>query len=307
MNENRDIVLNMRQHPWWPIILDERIKNQPTMVSLAERKMLYWIAKELPLRDDSCFVDAGCFLGGSTIALAAGLRDNSNTGRKHSKILAYDLFIASSSPYTLGLAGRNKKPGDSLVDVFVDNMGDFQPFVTTICGDFDYAPPPELAIDLLFVDVAKSWSLNKRIMTKYFPLLLKNSILIQQDHNDRGAPWVNLTMSYLEDFFEYITDEMTSRVFRLRKDIPEDVLNVDLHALPLDEKMKYIRKSVESENQSDIGRFATSVSAGWFVFEHHGLDSAIEYLNNIDIEQPWKSDVPYIVTVIDQMRHSTHV
>lgn len=293
---------NASTHPWWQNILEDRVTNAPTMVSLAERKLLYWLAINNILTENGCIVDAGCFLGGSTLALAAGLNDNESEIDKTGRIFAYDIFVASAHPYTLGLAGSGKKQGDLLVDVFLNTMGELHPLVTTVCGDFHISPPPDRPIDILFIDVAKTWSLNARAVQSYFPLLQPGSIVVQQDHNDHACPWVYLTMAYFSEFFDYIIDEQSSRVYRLKRKIPEAMLQTDLQALSYATKMKLLKSGIEL-SETEHARFLGNVTGSWIVAEQKGAQAAQEYLTGLNIEQPWESDTPYIDVVKAQIAY----
>jgi predicted O-methyltransferase YrrM len=59
----------------------------PTMLTTEELRMLSFLARELPL--DGVVLDLGCFVGGSTLALAHGIRNSSRPDRH---IHSFDLF-----------------------------------------------------------------------------------------------------------------------------------------------------------------------------------------------------------------------
>src|SRR3954467_13500798 len=84
---------------------DELLGNAPTMLSHGERVMLHWLAREFPT--DGHIIDAGCFLGGSTLPLASGLKLRGGAAKIHS----YDMFIAPNDGYALGLIQTGKKRG----------------------------------------------------------------------------------------------------------------------------------------------------------------------------------------------------
>src|SRR5436309_11389140 len=67
-------VEDLVRRPWRDVELPSDVFRVPTMLSRWELRLLYWLAREYA-RGDGAIVDAGCFLGGSTAALLAGIRD----------------------------------------------------------------------------------------------------------------------------------------------------------------------------------------------------------------------------------------
>src|SRR5690348_3596642 len=84
-----------------------------TMLSIQERRLLHYLARR-HFSDRGAIIDAGCFLGGSTVALAEGLRQwtaRTSTAPSH-PIQTYDLFAAEA--WTIGtLLPADFKAGDS--------------------------------------------------------------------------------------------------------------------------------------------------------------------------------------------------
>src|SRR3954452_12269147 len=85
------------RRPWRDVTLPPDAVGIPTMLSKTERKLLYGLAREYA-SGDAAIVDAGCFLGGSTAALLAGLRDR-GAAWAGPPLASYDLFRVEE--YTL--------------------------------------------------------------------------------------------------------------------------------------------------------------------------------------------------------------
>jgi hypothetical protein len=68
---------------------------------------------------------------------------------------------------------------------------------------------------VLFVDIAKSWSLNEVVVRQFFPCLLPGrSVVVQQDYAFAFQPWIAITMEHLSDHFEAVAfAEYNSVVF----------------------------------------------------------------------------------------------
>jgi tetratricopeptide (TPR) repeat protein len=154
-------------------------------------------------------VDGGSFLGRSAWFLATGLAANPNLGReKKLPIHCFDNFIVNDDLTTEAIQdqfGVRLPLGAStrrLFDAAVVNVaewlevheGDFRTYV--------WKPRP---IEILFVDVAKSTVLNRRLVESMFPCLLPGvSVVVQQDYHHPWLPHIHITMEHLSDYFEIV-------------------------------------------------------------------------------------------------------
>jgi len=95
----------MDQHlltrPWIDTEVPPEALAVPTMLSVRERQLLHWLARNY-VKGLGRIVDGGSFLGGSTAALASGLAARSD-GPWQQTIAAYDLFRVER--YTLAYFG----------------------------------------------------------------------------------------------------------------------------------------------------------------------------------------------------------
>ena len=171
------------------------------MLTREERRMLRWIAhKYYSGRGSVC--DLGCFVGGSTIALADGLKEAGHRGKI---IHSFDFYRADPQIWNKYLP-RVVRPenGDffphvrKLLDKYLDLISFNQ-------GNFLDQPVPEGPIEILFVDISKTLPINDRIISQFFPRLIPGvSIVIQQDYFHPAPLWDIVTMELLQDYFEII-------------------------------------------------------------------------------------------------------
>lgn len=285
------------QYAWHTeVIKTEPVGAAPTMLSHGEQLMLHWLAREITER--GCIVDAGCFLGGSTLALATGLARRPMGSSK--MIHSYDIFTVPQNHYYRELIGRGRKSGDTSLDLFLSNTTDYRKNLFIHAGDLMEASAPPEEISILFVDVAKSRDLNSKLLREFFPKLIPgSSIVIQQDHNDHSCPWVNASMACLADYFTVMADEGSSRVYLNTQRVPEDML-VRAGSLDPAEEIETI-SAVLAYEQHPFARFFSAVTAAWSVFEIDGLEAGLSYLSQIEIEQPWTSGEPYVEFVKREM------
>jgi hypothetical protein len=216
----RSDVDRVRDGAWRHRPVPEACRTVPTMLMQDELKLLAWLGERY-WRGDGIIVDAGCFLGGSTVALASGVRANlARRGLPETPLIhSYDLFRVED--WTRGLyLPESTKAGDSTRRRFDRNTAPFEPLLRVVEGDITASRPPETRIEILFIDLAKHWTVCDWITETLFPRLIPGrSIVVQQDYLwGEGTGWLQVTMEYFADEFEIVCDTWRNSVaFRLRK------------------------------------------------------------------------------------------
>lgn len=166
-----------------------------------EKRMLHWLARE-HYTGAGAIADMGTFLGGSTTCFATGLREQGATGPIH----AYDVF--KPGPYEL----REWFAGDPDADpraLFDEHLRGYEDLLEVHHGDVLGFPWEGGPIEILFVDIAKSWLTWDHVVTSFFPALIPGtSVVVLQDYLDeRGsAPWHHMVMEKLSGHFAYAAD-----------------------------------------------------------------------------------------------------
>ncbi len=179
-------------------------------------------------------MDAGCFLGGSTLPLAHGISENKAVSCRTDEpyIHSYDLFTVE--PWTIGLYFSHRMPnGSSFKDVFLENVRAFDSLIEVHPGDLTKSAVPDRPIEILFIDLAKHWVVNDDLVHRFFPKLIPgHSIVVQQDYLfNSWCGWLAVTMEYFSEYFE-IVDHTTfgSVAFFYHTEIPPDLLKENLIA-----------------------------------------------------------------------------
>ena len=199
----------------------------PTMLMPDELRLLHYLTDEC-YTGEGAIVDAGCFLGGSTLALADGLRRNlRRRGRDEEKLIhSYDRFEIEE--WTLGsYFPRSAQAGDSFRPLFDSNIAPYADLVEVHAGDVCSHPWRGGPVEILFIDVAKHWTVCDWVTWQFFPHLIPGkSVVIQQDYlYHHWVAWLHVTMEFYADYFEYVCDTgVNSVVFLNTKRIPEGVL-----------------------------------------------------------------------------------
>jgi hypothetical protein len=240
---------------WDTTSLPQAIRDVPTMISEDERALLYQLTRDY-YRGAGRVVDAGCFLGGSTVALAQGLLDRTYPIRDR-VIDTFDLFRldeGSYLPYESLLEGM--RPGDSLRPKFDAHLGDRADLVAVAEGDICDARWSAGPIEILFIDLAKGWSINDHVSRMFFPSLVPGqSVVIQQDYCHEWTPWLPITMELLSDAFLYCGSvPFSSALFVPRRpialsELPESLFDDLSH----DDKLKLYDRALERFAGEDRG------------------------------------------------------
>lgn len=201
------------------------------MTTREEQAWLHWYASR-EYRGEGAIVDLGCWLGASTIALAEGLRHNPGRGAAGARIHAYDRFVweewMEDSVAGTALAGR-LRPGESFLPEFERRIGPWSENIVPHCGDLPTIGwQPGGPIELLFNDVAKSWSLARSVLRDFYSSLVPGvSLVVEQDFCHYFTPWVHLLQDRLRDYLapEVYIPYSGSMVFRLTGEIPTELLS----------------------------------------------------------------------------------
>ena len=181
----------------------------PTMLVERELNYLHWLACNL--EGTGRVVELGCFLGGSTSALAAGLRLNNPSTKP---ILTYDAFHTPpmDQPHLIAWLGSyGLKPDQRFRDQFDQYNRDWLdqliirdgwiPENVTLEQELEQYPEQE-PIELLFIDAAKTWDVHLSILRTFARHLQADATLVQQDFFDVETPWIPLHMWQLRDVLE---------------------------------------------------------------------------------------------------------
>jgi hypothetical protein len=212
----------------------------PTMLSGEELQLLYWLTRDV-YSGLGTVVDLGPFLGGSTCALAAGLRDNPGRFPRENAIHAFDHFLYNDPwlDFYTRRTGETFRDGDSFLPLYRRLTAAYGRYVNVHPGDLleaEYAGGP---VEILFIDIAKSWELNAAVLAKFFPhLITGRSVVVQQDYLNFYHCWLIIAMDFFGDYFEHLgrVAEGCSAVYRYTRRIPDALLRTDLRALPLERK-----------------------------------------------------------------------
>lgn len=245
----------LSSRPWMNVEVPAEVLAVPTMLSYRERQLLYWLARH-HFTGFGRIVDGGCFLGGSTAALASGLADRGD-GSWEQAIASYDLFRVED--YTLASFGNcfsDTAIGASFRTAFEANIAPWSQHIEVREGDArDWGWNGE-PIEILFLDMVKTWEMNDLVLETFMRFLIPgHSIIIQQDYLWGYGPWIHMTMELLAPSVT-ILDSMPhgSVAYFLNEAIPPEMLGAKLRAaLPLARQRILMDRAVQRWHGEEQG------------------------------------------------------
>jgi hypothetical protein len=186
---------------------------------------------------DGIIVDAGCFVGSSTLAICEALSVlNVAEEVKIGKVVVIDRFVANDQYILEYFSGRciNLRYGESFLPMFMRNIQNFVPYLEIRAGDLLQVGRIETPIDILAVDIAKSPSLNAYIILNWFKNLVPGrSVVIHQDFYTPSQPWIAVSMGVLLDYFTIECQKAgESASFSLKNAIPDAILRKAVATMP---------------------------------------------------------------------------
>jgi hypothetical protein len=271
------------------------------MLSVDERRLLFSLTRD-SFSGAGAIVDAGCFLGGSTLALGAGLRANT-TASSWTPINSYDMFLLDEymlMHYVDATSGGKRKPSESCRDLFDDNISSVSPIVNVHHGDIREIGWSGGPIEILFLDILKAPNTNDRVVRDFFPSLIPDcSVLVQQDYIHEVHFWIHITMEILHEYFIYVEFvEHSSTIYLLRKPIPRNVIEECMwDSSSKDDKFRIMDNAISRWQGYEKGvlECARAFMRAWF----GDRDGALQDLTRIRDEYYWSD---YVLTRADWNR-----
>ena len=218
--------------------LPEEVAAIPSMMSVGERRFLFGIARDY-YTGAGLIVDAGIFLGGSTMCLGSGLCENvhlaESVARWQQPIISCELGITNEQmllSFKRHGIGEGLRIGDSFGPVLERHIASVRHLIDLRLGDItelgrieDPNRVRRHPVEILFLDVLKSPELSEFAFREYFPRLIpRRSLVVQQDYLNGDLPFIHVHQEYFAKKFEYVGELSSSAVFRLVHRItPEEV------------------------------------------------------------------------------------
>ena len=271
------------------------------MLSKMERRVLYSLARDYAA-DDAAIVDAGAFLGGSAAALLTGLRDRARpwTG---SPVESYDLFRVDAYMVPKFFWEESAaRVGDSFRDRFDEHLSRFAGMPHVVHeGDITKLGWSGGPIDVLFLDVLKSWEINDAVLRDFFPSLVPGrSVIVHQDYGWGDTPWIPITVELMRDSLVLIDwMEWGTHVFFVESELPAELLERGVGGLDLDRKVELMEQAILHAEGWVQGML--EISRAMLLAEHEGPEKTLAELDAIRERHRHRG---FVHSCIDDMRRA---
>jgi hypothetical protein len=292
-----DPLRRLIRRPWGDVTLPPDAIGIPTMLSKAERRLLYSLARDYA-PGEGAIVDAGCFLGGSSAALLAGLRDRA-TPWTGPPVESYDLFRVEEFTIEKFFRDRSVRAGESFRPRYDAHVARFDVPHVVHEGDITEIGWSGGPIDVLFLDVLKSWEINDAVLRGFFPSLMPGrSVIVHQDYGWGDTPWIAITVELMRDSLALVDwMEWGSHVFLVERELPRDVLEDGVGSLDVTTKIEVIDRAVARAEGWVQGM--VEVARTFLIAERDGRDTALRELRSIAERHPGHG---FVLSCIDEMR-----
>lgn len=192
----------------------------PTMLSEEECRLLFWLARD-HVTGQGALVDLGCFAGGSTARLAAGVVASQHQATVH----AFDHFTIQDGQKRKYLYPAGVRPfvGNSMIGAVKQLLRRWQQTIRLHPGEITEKTWESGPIEVLFIDAGKTPAAADHIARAFMPSLIAGcSVVIQQDYQHWRQPWLVAQMERLSECFEPAGACESGTVLFLCTRVPDD-------------------------------------------------------------------------------------
>jgi hypothetical protein len=234
--------VQLQDCPWRSEVGPPEIYRVPTMLSVEERTLLYVLARDFA--GDGGIVDGGCFLGGSTVPLLAGVRDRKTPGPP---VVSYDRFRVEAYTIPPFFADEPEiRVGESFRPSFDRNVAGLGVAHEVCEGDVIEHGWRGGPIGVLFLDLVKSWKINDAVLRDFFTELRPGSVIVQQDYGWGAGPWIHITMELLSDSVTLVDGmKAGSHVFVVDRPLDRGLLERGVRGLSYPEQLQLIDRAID--------------------------------------------------------------
>ena len=159
-----------------PRVIDRSMISRFEFAALSSAAEQIW---SVGANRQGVIVDAGSFIGASTLALCEGLsRSSLDPDERAGRIWSYDLFRAIPAIAEKSLKGEGLKVGDSFRYLYDEAICGYEAYVRTFEGDIRVAEKPSGPISLLFLDVLWDTDVTIKLADAFYPQLVPGESIV---------------------------------------------------------------------------------------------------------------------------------
>ncbi|WP_432056960.1 hypothetical protein [Streptomyces sp. bgisy022] len=245
----------------YPLLEDVRLPDglPYSQVSAWELRFLYLLGRH-HLTGEDRLVELGSGGGGSTYALALGLRDSPVFDERTGRLHAYDFFRVGRGTFaTEKFFDSGEKPADddSFLADFRGRLEPFLPFLEIHAGDLWRTSDPDdtSPVEFLHVDIAKTPRVFRCVAERFLTRLRPGSVVLHQDFAGPRLPWLHHSTGALLPYIELSGPPIRSTLaFEVVRPVPGHVMRaIAEDAYTVDEKLELISAVQERVDRDHTG------------------------------------------------------
>lgn len=250
-----------------------------SMLSTHEIALCYMLAA-VNWRGDA-IVDLGPLMGASSWAFAKGLTDAGY--RPDAPVIhSFDLWKSFES-YRNYLGAFPVGGAASVLGQWTRTMEGYHHLAEPHQGDFLDFEWDGRPIDVLFLDLAKSFALNDHVTKTMFPCLKAGSILIQQDYVHFNEYWIHMEMARLREYLQpQYTLRGATKFYVCVKPIPPEVCAQSASQLDYAEQVRLLDD--EREKAAIPAQEVLKCAAAKHAIEFGDLERAKSLIKKVSTE-----------------------
>ena len=281
------------------------MRSFPSMLTEGDKALYYHAAKGH--RFEGAIVDAGCFLGATTMSLVRGLLDHPQSAQRAQDLLGrirvYDLFQIDDD-YILEHLRKNYPrrefdKGGSFQPLFEELLSEHKNWLDVRPGDVtSHGYPDDEPIEILGLDLCKALFVTDHVLRAFFPRLLPGALVIHQDYIHEFHPHIHLSMARLADHFELYAEISGggSVAWRLKKPItPELILERfgpdDSWYAEQDTNVRLLEQLAQSQHY-ETNRWILTLTLGIYHWAMQDQERAVEVYERARREYPGYEPAP---------------
>jgi hypothetical protein len=198
-------------------------------------------------------------------------------------VASYDLFQVDEYMVPKFFADeRSVQLGDSFrprFDAHVARFGDVPHVVHE--GDITKLGWSDGPIDVLFLDILKSWEINDAVLRDFFPSLVPGrSVIVHQDYGWGDTPWIPVTVELMRESLVLLDwMEWGTHVFFVAEELPAELLGHGVAGLDLDRKVQLVEDAARRAEGWVLGML--EISRALLIADRDGPDAALAELDAI--------------------------
>jgi hypothetical protein len=234
----------------WTSIKNAPLEHVPACLRKEEPSLLYTLAR-LYYEGKGEIIDAGSFLGGSSVALSKGLAENTNVLNRQKHIYSIDRFHDQDpfyGDYIRKFVDPAYSDSQSFRYLYERHICGYEDLIDVYEGDFMNYSWNSKPIEILFLDICKTQGLAQQVVKVFFSHLMPDkSLVLHQDYYMCWHPYIHIIMEWFHEYFEIVNERVgDTMIFLCKKPVAQSMIQTVLsYSFTADQQLNLLNKAIE--------------------------------------------------------------